>query len=163
MEAFVTRTLREAGPRGFFRGMSPALLMITPQMGVNFAVYERIKSSKPTTTAITTIYRASDSNTSDWSNTKHPVEYCRGRTAAAAQKGADREGVPLAGVGAGGKEMQEGQQGEAARATTVAVMQGQEQRWRIGQATNLAHGGGGEEERGRGGNGEGHDIYENIS
>lgn len=39
--------MRESGVRGFFRGMSPALVMIAPQMGVAFAVYEKIKKINP--------------------------------------------------------------------------------------------------------------------
>lgn len=45
--AFVAHTLRDSGPSGFFRGSLPALVMIAPQMGVSFAVYERLKRSIP--------------------------------------------------------------------------------------------------------------------
>lgn len=41
--AFVVHTYRESGLVGFYRGMLPALVMIAPQMGVSFAVYEVLK------------------------------------------------------------------------------------------------------------------------
>lgn len=45
--AFVIHIIRETGPRGLFRGLSAALAMVAPQMGVAFAVYERVKNSPP--------------------------------------------------------------------------------------------------------------------
>lgn len=47
MCGFIGHTVREAGPRGLFRGATPTLLMITPQMGVSFAVWEALKGSPP--------------------------------------------------------------------------------------------------------------------
>lgn len=47
MSEFIRHTLREAGPRGLFRGATPTLAMITPQMGVSFAVWEALKGSPP--------------------------------------------------------------------------------------------------------------------
>ena len=47
MSEFIGHTLREAGPRGLFRGATPTLAMITPQMGVSFAVWEALKGSPP--------------------------------------------------------------------------------------------------------------------
>ncbi|CAM9833150.1 unnamed protein product, partial [Laminaria digitata] len=45
--SFVSHTVREAGPTGLFRGMSPALAMVAPQMGIGFAVYEFVKANPP--------------------------------------------------------------------------------------------------------------------
>lgn len=45
--SFVTHTKRESGLKGLFRGMSPALAMVAPQMGVSFAVYELVKGAPP--------------------------------------------------------------------------------------------------------------------
>lgn len=47
MSEFVSHTHREAGPRGLFRGVTPTLAMITPQMGVSFAVWEALRGSPP--------------------------------------------------------------------------------------------------------------------
>lgn len=47
MCGFISHTLREAGPKGLFRGATPTLAMITPQMGVSFAVWEALKGSPP--------------------------------------------------------------------------------------------------------------------
>lgn len=44
---FLRHTLKKAGPRGLFRGATPTLAMITPQMGVSFAVWEALKDSPP--------------------------------------------------------------------------------------------------------------------
>ena len=43
----MSHTVREAGPTGLFRGMSPALAMVAPQMGIGFAVYEFVKANPP--------------------------------------------------------------------------------------------------------------------
>lgn len=45
---FLTRTVREAGPWGLFRGLSPTITMIAPQIGIGFAVYELVKANPPT-------------------------------------------------------------------------------------------------------------------
>lgn len=47
MSAFMSRTLREGGVRGLFRGVTPTLAMITPQMGVSFAAWEALKANPP--------------------------------------------------------------------------------------------------------------------
>ncbi|CAM9477062.1 unnamed protein product [Choristocarpus tenellus] len=47
MVSFIVHTAQTAGPTGFFRGMSAALTMIAPQMGVGFAVYEAAKANRP--------------------------------------------------------------------------------------------------------------------
>lgn len=47
MFEFINHTLREAGPRGLFRGVTPTLAMITPQMGVSFAVWEALRGNPP--------------------------------------------------------------------------------------------------------------------
>lgn len=43
----MSETLRKSGPRGLFRGVTPTLAMITPQMGISFAVWEALKNSAP--------------------------------------------------------------------------------------------------------------------
>ena len=45
--AFLTHTVREAGPRGLYRGIFPAIAMIAPQVGVGFTVYEVVKGNPP--------------------------------------------------------------------------------------------------------------------
>jgi len=40
MHSFITETLKTKGIRGFYAGLSPALVGITPYMGLNFALYE---------------------------------------------------------------------------------------------------------------------------
>ncbi|CAN0105652.1 unnamed protein product, partial [Ectocarpus sp. 6 AP-2014] len=47
MSEFLRRTARESGVRGLFRGATPTLAMITPQMGVSFAVWEALKGGAP--------------------------------------------------------------------------------------------------------------------
>ncbi|CAN0143985.1 unnamed protein product, partial [Ectocarpus fasciculatus] len=47
MSDFLRRTVRESGARGLFRGATPTLAMITPQMGVSFAVWEALKGGAP--------------------------------------------------------------------------------------------------------------------
>ncbi|CAN0219575.1 unnamed protein product, partial [Ectocarpus sp. 12 AP-2014] len=47
MSEFLRRTTRESGVRGLFRGATPTLAMITPQMGVSFAVWEALKGGAP--------------------------------------------------------------------------------------------------------------------
>ncbi|CAM9849399.1 unnamed protein product, partial [Chrysoparadoxa australica] len=41
---FASKTFRKAGIRGFFAGLSPALLQIAPQMGFSFTIYEWVTS-----------------------------------------------------------------------------------------------------------------------
>jgi len=40
MHSFITETFKTKGIRGFYAGLSPALVGITPYMGLNFALYE---------------------------------------------------------------------------------------------------------------------------
>ncbi|CAM9974398.1 unnamed protein product, partial [Hapterophycus canaliculatus] len=47
VSGFMSHTLRESGPRGLFRGVTPTLVMISPQMGISFAVWEAMKNSAP--------------------------------------------------------------------------------------------------------------------
>ncbi|CAM9627171.1 unnamed protein product, partial [Discosporangium mesarthrocarpum] len=47
MGHFVTHTWKTVGATGFFRGVSAALTMIIPQMGVSFSVYEAVKKHPP--------------------------------------------------------------------------------------------------------------------
>lgn len=45
---FLNKAVREAGPWGLFRGLSPTITMIAPQIGIGFAVYELVKANPPT-------------------------------------------------------------------------------------------------------------------
>ena len=43
MSSFVTYTIKNQGFKGFYSGCTPALVGITPYMGLNFAIYETLK------------------------------------------------------------------------------------------------------------------------
>ena len=43
MSSFVTYTMKNQGFSGFYSGCTPALVGITPYMGLNFAIYETLK------------------------------------------------------------------------------------------------------------------------
>lgn len=47
MLSFVTHTLRSKGFPGLFTGLGPAIISITPYMGLNFALYESMKALIP--------------------------------------------------------------------------------------------------------------------
>lgn len=44
MHSFIKNTLETKGVRGFYAGLAPALVGITPYMGLNFALYESLTS-----------------------------------------------------------------------------------------------------------------------
>mmetsp|Transcript_27838 Transcript_27838/g.26668 ORF Transcript_27838/g.26668 Transcript_27838/m.26668 type:complete len:369 (+) Transcript_27838:132-1238(+) len=44
MKSFISHTYKTKGPQGFYAGLSPALVGITPYMGLNFALYESAKT-----------------------------------------------------------------------------------------------------------------------
>ena len=43
ISSFVTHTLKTKGIPGFYAGLTPAVVGITPYMGLNFAIYETMK------------------------------------------------------------------------------------------------------------------------
>lgn len=45
MQSFISSTLQTSGVKGFYVGLSPALIGITPYMGLNFALYETFTSA----------------------------------------------------------------------------------------------------------------------
>lgn len=47
MTSFASHTLAAKGFRGLFTGMGPAVLSVTPYMGLNFAIYDSLKSALP--------------------------------------------------------------------------------------------------------------------
>lgn len=119
MGAFIARTLKEAGPGGFFRGTSTALVMIAPQMGISFAVYEGVKRWKPAVVSAAKNRSDTDCSSSnsrgesdgrgEWSTTEcsreNPREPARGDvvgvSAAAAAADATAAVESVVGVGAG--------------------------------------------------------------
>ena len=44
MHSFISHTFSTKGIRGFYAGLSPALVGIAPYMGLNFAIYETVKT-----------------------------------------------------------------------------------------------------------------------
>jgi hypothetical protein len=42
--SFVSTTMQKQGPRGFYAGLGPTLVGITPYIGLNFALYDTVKS-----------------------------------------------------------------------------------------------------------------------
>lgn len=44
MHSFITHTFRTQGVKGFYAGLSPAVVGIAPYMGLNFAIYESVKA-----------------------------------------------------------------------------------------------------------------------
>eukprot|EP01039_Chlorochromonas_danica_P002110 gene2110-2304_t len=47
MSSFATHAIKNRGVSGLFSGLGPAVLIVTPQMGLNFALYESLKSALP--------------------------------------------------------------------------------------------------------------------